>query len=56
VKVLKTGTDTYTVACASPLGLRDLTADLLELARNSISPSRHAVPVSPREEPEGGYT
>ena len=51
-EVLKSGIDTYTVTCAPPPGgVRDLAADLLELARNSISPPRHAVPVSPTEEP-----
>ena len=48
--VLKSGIDTYTVSCVPPpAGVRDLVADLLEVARNSISPSRHAVPVSTEE-------
>jgi len=51
-EVLKSGIQTYTVTCvAPPKGVRDLVADLLELARNSISHSRLAVPDSRAESP-----
>jgi len=51
-EVLKSGIQTYTVSCvAPPKGVRDLVADLLELARNSTSPSRLAVPDSRAESP-----
>lgn len=43
-EVLKSGIDTYTVTCVAPP--KGLVADLLERARNSISPSRLAVPDS----------
>ena len=51
-EVFRSGIDTYTVIClaASP-GVRDLAADLLERARNSLSPLRHAVSVSRTEQP-----
>ena len=51
-EVLKSGIDTYTVTCLAPSpGVRDLAADLVERARDSLSPLRHAVSVSRREQP-----
>ena len=50
--MLKSGIDTYTVTCLAPSpGVRDLAADLLERARDSLSPLRHAVSVSRTEQP-----
>ena len=51
-EVLKSGIDTHTVTCLAPSpGVRDLAADLLERARDSLSPLRHAVSASRTEQP-----
>ena len=49
-EVMRSGIDTYTVACVAPSpGVRKLAFDLLELARESISPSRPAAADSPAD-------
>ena len=49
-EVMRSGIDTYTVACVAPSpGVRKLALDLLELARESISPSRPAAADSPAD-------